>query len=53
MGFLPNSTTMTYFLIAVYVYIAAASTYEHNWNRLEYWTGALLIVHSTLWTGQR
>ena len=46
---MPNSTQMTYFLIAVYLYIAGTAALEYNWNRLEYWTGALLIVHSTLW----
>ena len=50
MRLLPSSTQMTYFLLAVYAYIAVASVFEHNWNRLEYWTGALLIVHSTLRT---
>ena len=44
-----SSTNVTYFLLVVYAYIAVASIYEQNWNRLEYWTGALLIVHSTLW----
>ena len=43
-----SSSNLTYFLLGVYALTAAASIYEHNWNRLEYWTGALLIVHSTL-----
>lgn len=35
-------------LLLEYIVIMIICLYEHNWVRVEYWLGALLIVHATL-----
>lgn len=35
-------------LLVIYFIIAIVSLFEKNYTKLEYWIGAILIVHSTL-----
>ena len=35
-------------LLVAYFAIACAATYERNWRIVEYWTGAMLILHAVL-----
>ena len=42
------STNLIYLLLVFYGVILVVSAIEGNWGRVEYWIGALLIVHATM-----
>lgn len=42
------SNNILKFLIAVYGIIIISAVFEKNWNRIEYFLGAMLISHSIL-----
>ena len=39
---------LTYWLIANYVLIGLAYAWDHDWPRVQYWIGAVLIVGATV-----
>ena len=42
------SSLLIKILLVEYVVIMGVCIFEGNWIRMEYWIGAILIVHATL-----